>query len=111
MAKETFSRVYELRSLNVAAGIDAAPFRTSGEQITVHILDAPGNLVRVMGSVDGGTFVNLTWEGAAGVAAINNVGAGLYEVRERPMWIRIGINQDAGAPQSFRGQFLAHEHD
>ena len=112
MAKQTRSIMYELRSLNVAAGVDAvAPFRMTGELVTVQVVDAPGNLVRVAGSSDGGTFALLTFEGAAGVAAINNVGAGLYEVRERPMWIRVGVNQDATAPRTFRVLLLVHEHD
>lgn len=111
MSKETFSPVYEIRSVAAAAGIDAVPFRTSGERCTVQVLDAPGNLVRVMGSVDGGTFVNLTFEGAAGIAAINAVGAGVYEVREQPMWIRVGVNQDAVGLRSYRVQVLVHEID
>ena len=111
MAKQTRSIVYELRSLNVAAGVDAVPFRMVGELVDVQVIDAPGNLVRVMGSVEGGAFVNLTFEGVAGVAVIKNVGAGLYKVRERPMWIRVGVNQDQGAPQTFRAMFLVHEHD
>jgi hypothetical protein len=111
MAKQTRSNVYELTSVNVAAGVDALPFRMSGELATVQVIDAPANLGRVQGSWDGVTFVNLTFEGAGGVAAINNVGAGLYEVRERPMWIRFGVNQDGAAPQIFRALFAVHEHD
>ena len=111
MAKQTRSIMYEVRSLNVAAGVDAVPFRMVGELVDVQVVDAPGNLVRVMGSVEGGTFALLTFEGAAGVAAINNVGAGLYKVRERPMWIRVGVNQDATAPRTYRVLLLVHEHD
>jgi hypothetical protein len=112
MAKQTRSIVYELRSLNVAAGVDAvAPFRMVGELVTVQVIDAPADLVRVMGSVDGGTFALLTNDTAGGIAPINNVGAGLYKVRERPMWIRVGVNQDANAPRTFRVLLLVHEHD
>ena len=92
MAKETFSPVYEIRSVVGAAGVDAAPFRTSGELCTVHVIDAPADLVRVMGSVDGGTFALLNHEPVGGVAVLNAIGAGVYEANERPMWIRIGVN-------------------
>jgi hypothetical protein len=109
--KQTRSPLYELTSVGVAAGVDNVPFRMSGERCLVQVIDAPANLVRIQGSMDGANFVNLTFEGAAGVAAINNVGAGLYEVREQPMWIRFGVNQDGAAPQIFRAMFLVHEHD
>lgn len=111
MALEHFSPVIEIRSVNVAAGIDAPPFRTSGERCSVQVLDAPAALVRVMGSVDGGTFALLNHEPVGGVAVLNAIGVGVYEVRERPMWIRIGVNNDAGAARSFRAQVLVHEHD
>ena len=110
MARQVLSQVVEVRSVAAAAGVDAAPFRSSGELVTVHVLDAPANLVRVMGSVDGGVFALMTWEGAAGVAAINAVGVGVYEVRERPMFIRIGVNQDVNAARSFRVQLFVHVH-
>ena len=111
MARQVLSQVFEIRSADVAAGVDATPFRTSGELVTVHVLDAPADLVRVMGSVDGGTFALLNYGVAAGIAAINAVGVGIYEAIERPMFIRVGVNQDANAPRSFRVQLLVHEHD
>lgn len=111
MSKEVLSPVYELRSIVGAAGIDDVPFRTSGEPCTVQVMDAPQALVRVMGSVDGGTFSLLNYEAIGGVAAVNNVGVGVYEITERPMWIRIGVNQDAGGPRSFRAQVVTHEVD
>ena len=111
MARQVLSQVFEIRSVDVAAGVDAIPpFRTSGELVTIHVLDAPADLVRVMGSADGGAFASLTWEGPAGIAVINAVGAGIYEVRERPMWIRVGVNQDVNAPRSFRVQLFVHVH-
>ena len=110
MARHIKSQVFEIRSLNVAAGVDAVPFRVAGGQATVHVIDAPGNLVRVMGSVDGGTFALLTYEGVGGVAALNAIGAGVYETREKPTWIRVGVNNDAGAPRTFRVQLTVHEY-
>lgn len=111
MARHIASPVIEIRSVVGAAGIDAAPFRTSGGQCSVQVIDAPANLVRVMGSVDGGTFALLNHEPVGGVAILNAIGAGVYEVRERPMWIRIGVNQDAAGPRSYRVQVLVHEHN
>ena len=108
MARQVLSQVFEIRSADVAAGVDATPFRTSGELVTVHVLDAPADLVRVMG---GGTFALLNYGVAAGIAAINAVGVGIYEAIERPMFVRVGVNQDANAPRSFRIQLLVHEHD
>ena len=113
MAKQTFSRVYELTSDAGAAGVDAEPFRTSGEAVTLQVIDAPANLIECQGSVDGNTFVNMTHApvGAGGPVAITALGAGVYEVRERPAWMRFGVLQDVNAPRAFRAQFLVHEHD
>lgn len=111
MAKQTRSLVYELTSVNAAVGVDAAPFKVTGEAVTVQIMDAPANLGRVQISMDGINFVNATYDAPGGVAAINNVGAGIYLLLEKPHWIRFGVNQDGAAPQIYRAMFQVHEQD
>lgn len=102
----------ELRQLyewaSGAAAVNQAPFRTSGEKVSIHVLAAPGNLVRVMGSNDGTTFDYCSYEGGGGVALLNGVGAGIYEVRERPAWMLVGTEIDGAAPRNFRALVLIH---
>ena len=112
MAKQTFSPIYNLHSVTGAAGIDDVAFCASGEPVTVQVYVSPGDLVRVMGSLDGAIFALLSHVEVGGtVAAMSALAAGFYTVRERVKWIRFGVNQDASGPLIHSGQFLVHEHD
>lgn len=93
----------------VGAAVAGEPVHVDGNKMAFHVLVAPGNLVDLEGSLDGTNWVDLNYDNAAGaytLTVIGNVGAGYYEVHERPKYVRMLVETDAGGPRDFYGILL-----
>lgn len=93
----------------VAAVVASEPFRVHGNKLAFQIILAPANVVDLEGSLDGFTWVNLNDDNVAGaytLTAIAAVGAGYHEVHERPEFVRMVTNNDAGGPRDFRAVLI-----
>jgi hypothetical protein len=94
---------------SAAAAVASEPFRVDGNKLAFQILLAPANVVDLEGSLDGFTWVNLNDDNVAGaytLTAIAAVGAGYHEVFERPVFVRMVVNTDAGGPRDFRAVLI-----
>lgn len=105
--------VQEVTSVNVAGGVAGPGIRSGRSRIFVHVYAAPANLVAVQGSPDDlpANYLNLNHEAVAGVAAAAGLGAGYYEIRQRPEFVRVLIAQDGAAPQVFRWAIVIHPEE
>lgn len=93
----------------VGVAVASEPFRVHGNKMAFQIILAPANLVDLEGSLDGFTWVNLNDDNVAGaytLTAIAAVGAGYHEVHERPVFVRMVVNADAGGPRDFIGVLI-----
>lgn len=80
------------------------PIHVDSNGMELHVLIAPAALIDLEGSLDGVTWVNLTYDNVAAVytiTALAAVGAGYYRVHERPKFVRLACNGDAGGPRNF----------
>jgi hypothetical protein len=94
---------------DVAVAVASEPFRVHGNKMAFQVILAPADLVDLEGSLDGFTWVNLNYDNAAGaytMTALAAVGPGYYEVFERPVFVRIVVNIDAGGPRDFRAVLI-----
>lgn len=104
----TIRHMFSLASDTVVA-VASEPFRVHGNKLAFQIILAPDTLVDLEGSLDGFTWVNLNDDNVAGaytLTAIAAVGAGYHEVHERPVFVRMVVNIDAGGPQDYRAVLI-----
>jgi len=77
--------------------------RTGGAKVTVQVVTTPANIVEIEGNSGlGANAIDLTWEGPAGIAVLTALVVGIYEVRERPEFLRVHLPIDGAGPQAFR---------
>jgi hypothetical protein len=89
---------------DAAATVESRWIRAGNAKVTIHVVTGPGAVVAIQGNSGPGTnAVNLTYIGAAGVTALAGLAAGvIYEVRERPEWIRVQTAIDGGGARAYR---------
>jgi hypothetical protein len=95
-----------------AAVVNGAPIHVDSNPLEFHIILAGAAVVDLEGSLDGVNWVNLTYENAAGayaITALAAVGAGYYRVHERPKFVRMVTNNDAGGPRAFYAVLIVKE--
>lgn len=94
--------VVDLNSTTIAA-VDSRWFRTGRSRVTAHVVTSPVAIAEIEGnSGPGGNAVDMTWEGPAGIAVLTALVVGIYEVRERPEYVRVHLPIDVGGPRAFR---------
>lgn len=94
--------VVDLTSSTTAA-VDSRWFRTGRSRVTVQVVAPPANIAEVEGNLGLGTnAIDMTWEGPAGIAVMTALVAGIYEVRERPEFLRVHLPIDGAGPAAFR---------
>lgn len=104
----TKRHLFRVTSDTVVA-VASEPFRVHGNKLAFQVILAPGNLVDLEGSLDGFTWVNLNYDNIAGaytLTALAAVGAGYYEVFERPVFVRMVVNIDAAGPLDNRAVLI-----
>jgi hypothetical protein len=92
-----------------AAAVATAPIYVGGNKMAFQVVSAPGNLVDLEGSLDGTTWVDLNYDNIAGaytLTVISNVGAGYYEVFERPEYVRMLVEIDATPNRDYHAVLL-----
>jgi len=84
---------------STTADVNGEPILVEGNALIFQVLQAGANLAQLEGSNDGVTFVDLNYDNAAGaytLTVLNTLGAGLYNVFERPKYVRMVVATDAG---------------
>ena len=97
----------------VTSAIDAAvngdSIHVDGNKLAFQVYVAAVALVELEGSLDGTTWVDLNYDNVAGaytLTVLNTLGAGYYEVHERPKYVRMVVDTDAGGPRDFHSILL-----
>lgn len=88
-----------------AAVVNGDPIHVDGNKLAFQVYVANAvTLVELEGSLDGTTWVDLNYDNVAGaytLTVLNTLGAGYYEVHERPKYVRMVVDTDAGGPRDF----------
>lgn len=88
---------------DAGAVVNSRWFRRGNTRVTVQVVTSPANIVEIEGNSGlGGNAIDMTWEGPAGIAAMAALVVGIYEVRERPEFLRVHLPIDGAGPQAFR---------
>lgn len=89
---------------DTAANQYSRPIHVDSNPLTFHVLVAAAQLVGLEGSLDGTNWVDMNDDNVAGaytLTAIATVGAGYHRVHERPKYVRMVVDTDAGGPRDF----------
>ena len=90
---------------NDAAAVDSRWYRTGRSRVTVQVVTAPTNIAEIEGNLGLGTnAIDMTYwpVGVATVAVMTTLAPGIYEVRERPEFLRVHLPIDGAGPAAFR---------
>ena len=91
------------------AGANGDPVRVSGNKLAFQVCAVPAALAQLEGSADAVTWADLHYDnivGAYTLTVMNTLGAGYYEVFERPEYVRMVVAADAGGPRDFSAVLL-----
>jgi hypothetical protein len=90
---------------NVQAAVNGDPIHVCGNKMAFQVVAANAvALVELEGSLDGTNWVDLNYDNVAAaytLTVMNTLGAGYYEVFERPEYVRMVVDTDAGGPRDF----------
>ena len=93
-----------------AAVVVGDPIHVCGNKMAFQVTVANAvTLVELEGSLDGTNWIDLNYDNVAAaytLTVLNTLGAGYYEVFERPEYVRMVVDTDAGGPRDFHAILL-----
>jgi len=86
------------------------PIRVAGHALDIHMFQPAANILGLQASNDRATWHEATdADGADITGAVGTAVDDYREVRERPEWIRLMTEADAGGPRAFRALIGVHK--